>query len=67
MYEEMAGSGDDGEKVQLLRKLDSSLKRNARYDCSSSNGGYDEEMGKKFKVVGGRSGDNADSVTSPEE
>ena len=62
MYEETAGSGDDGEKVQLLRKLDNSSRKNAKND--RSNNGYDEEMGRKFKIVGG-SEDNTDFATSP--
>ena len=62
MYEETVGSGDDGEKVQLLRKLDNSSRKNAKND--RSNNEYDEEMGRKFKIVGG-SEDNADFATSP--
>ena len=62
MYEETAGSGDDGEKVQLLRKLDNSSMKNTSND--RINNGYDEEMGRKFKVVGG-SDDNTDYASSP--
>ena len=62
MYEETAGSGDDGEKVQLLRKLDNSSRKNTSND--RINNGYDEEMGRKFKVVGG-SDDNTDYASSP--
>ena len=59
IYDGTAGSGDDGEKVQLLRKLDNRSKNTKGYGGN----GYDEEMGRKFKVVGG-SDDNADFSTS---
>ena len=61
MYEERAGSSDDGEKVRLLSKLDSG--KNKTVKNGSSNNEYDEEMGRKFKIVGGAA-DNADFVTS---